>query len=257
VNQPTLMVANWKMHKTVYESLAYVRELLRRRGAKQTLGITEVICPTVVALWKVAQTLAASDIVVGAQTVDVGWEGANTGAVSPYLLHEAGARYAIVGHSERRQLYGEDDQLVAKKAAACVQAQIVPVVCVGESREERERGATDDVIRRQVNAVMEIWPTESPGDLVFAYEPIWAIGTGLVADVREVGRVARLICDIVRSHRPQRQESVQVLYGGSVTRDNIAQFAHESLLSGALVGGASLDVGHWMDLNRLWKEVRS
>ncbi|PSR22303.1 MAG: triose-phosphate isomerase [Sulfobacillus acidophilus] len=257
MNQPTLMVANWKMHKTVDQSRAYVRELLRRRQGETIPSITEVICPTVVALWGVARILAESEVAVGAQNVDVGREGAHTGAVSPYLLHEAGAHYAIVGHSERRQLYGEDDELVAAKAVECVNAQLIPVVCVGESREEREAGATDGVIARQVSAVMSVWPDGASADVVFAYEPIWAIGTGLVADAAEAGRVARLIRDTVHASQPQRQDSVRVLYGGSVTRENIAQFAQESLLSGALVGGASLDVGHWMDLIRVWKEVRS
>lgn len=249
------MVANWKMHKTVYESRAFARELIFRVEKDPRANVTtEVICPTLVALADVARQLASSPIRVGAQTLDLGREGANTGAVSGYLLREAGAGYVIIGHSERRTLYGEDDALVGEKTAQALKWGLVPIVCVGESQSERESGRTDDIIRRQVAAVVTL---ANPGEIIWAYEPVWAIGTGLVADPAEVNRVAGLIRAAVQEHTPDSAARARILYGGSVTRHNVGELAQQPLINGALVGGASLDVEHWLDLNRIWGEVVS
>lgn len=248
------MAANWKMYKTVQQSLAYGRELVRRLENEQVEDIEQVVCPTMPALYPLVQRLSGTEVKVGAQTLDLGLEGANTGAVSGYLLREAGADYVIVGHSERRQLYGEDDALVREKALAAVAAHLTPIVCVGETRQERDNHETDTVIRRQVLPVAE--GLDDDGTLVMAYEPLWAIGTGLVPEPEEANRVAHVIRETIASVRPILATSVRILYGGSVKRDNIRDFAGQPELDGALVGGASLDVEHWLDLNRLWGEVR-
>ncbi len=251
----SLMAANWKMYKTVEQSLAYARELVRRLDEEPVFDVEQLVCPTMPALYPLVQRLAGTSVKVGAQTLDLGQEGANTGAVSGYLVREAGAEYVIVGHSERRQLYGEGDTLVRDKAVAAVQARLTPILCVGETRDQRQAGQTDAVIVRQVEPVIEALVSDA--DLVIAYEPLWAIGTGVLPEPKEANRVAEIIRQVVDRMRPNFSRQVRILYGGSVNRDNIRDFAAQPGLDGALVGGASLDVGHWLELNRFWREVRA
>lgn len=236
------------MYKTVGESLAFARELLRRGGDFSGT----VICPTLPALYPVAQRLSGTEVGVGAQNLDVGDEGAMTGATSAYLLREAGSQYVIVGHSERRQWFGEDDALVAQKVIAAREAGLRPILCVGESPQERQAGQTDEVVTRQLSQVLQAGHPNDP--LVVAYEPVWAIGTGLVPQPQEAQRVALVLRQVGESFG--RSEPLSVLYGGSVNRANVASFAEQSALDGLLVGGASLDVGHWLDLIQQWKGVR-
>ncbi len=253
-----LIVANWKMHKTVHQSIAFAKELLRRLDSMPEDLPDQVICPTLPALFSVASRLRGTPLRVGAQTLDLGREGANTGAVSAYLVREAGADFVILGHSERRSLYGEDDALVAEKTRAAWDCGLMPIVCVGESPDERKRGATDDVIRRQVSAIVE-----TEGDdwrdpmIIFAYEPLWAIGTGEVASPEEADRVAALIRDWVGHLRPEVAQTIRILYGGSVKAENAAGFAASPHIDGALVGGASLDVDQWLALIQAWREVEA
>ncbi len=249
----SLLVANWKMYKTVAESQAFVQEWLERR-AKTDRAAEQVICPTLPALYVLAQALRGRDIRVGAQTLDLGREGANTGAVSGYLLREAGASYVIVGHSERRRLYGEDDAVVRDQAVAALECGLKPIICVGESRAERELGRTDAVILHQVQSVIQA--LNDLADTVFAYEPVWAIGTGLVPTAEEADRVAGVIQDALVRAYPNSGGTVRILYGGSVNRQTVREFAAAPRLDGALVGGASLDVEHWIALNQGWMEVR-
>lgn len=251
------MVANWKMYKTVAESLAFGRELSRRlEGRDNAPHLQQVICPTLPALYPLKQRLMGTAVSLGAQTLDLGREGANTGAVSSYLIRDAGADYVILGHSERRQLFGEDDALVAEKVKSALLSHLKPIICVGESHQERQDSETDAVIQRQVSAVVK-GTEDDDVSLVFAYEPLWAIGTGVVPDPNEANRVAQVIVDTVRAIRPNFVSSMRILYGGSVNRGNIRDFAAQPLIDGALVGGASLDVEHWLDLNRLWGAVHS
>lgn len=252
----SLMMANWKMYKTVAQSRAFVRELLRRMEEAGDPGTAQVICPTAPALYEVARLVSGSTIAIGAQTLDVGREGANTGAISGYLLHEAGAAYVIVGHSERRRLYGDTDAVVSEKTGEALTWGLTAVVCVGESHEERLAGQTDAVVVKQVSTVAQA----VNGDLsrvIWAYEPIWAIGTGLVPTVQEANDVAAVIRDTVRQHHPNWTGTPRILYGGSVNRASVGEFAQAPGLDGVLVGGASLDVEHWLELNRQWKAVRS
>lgn len=241
-----LLVANWKMNKTVAESLAFVREWARRAAPPPNAGAVElVVCPTVLALWPVARVLQPLSVAVGAQNVELGREGAVTGGVSAYLLAEAQARYVIVGHSERRRVFGEDDALVAAKALSVVSAGLCAIVCVGEALQERDQGRTRAVVEGQLEAVLAALPA-APAQLVIAYEPIWAIGTGRTPTPAEANEVAGWLRRRVVAQWQDPGAAVRVLYGGSVSADNVATFLAESEIDGALVGGASLQLDQWL-----------
>jgi triosephosphate isomerase len=241
-----LLVANWKMHKTVPQSVAFAREAMRRLEDAGFDGHRElVICPTLPALWTLARILIAAGIQVGGQNLDPGREGAMTGAVSGYLLAEAGATYVIVGHSERRRHYGETDETVAIKVEAALAANLRPILCVGETAEERRHGASEEVVERQLGAVLARVPGAAPG-LVVAYEPVWAIGTGEVPEPADAGRMAARIRRRLVAAWGEEGRLVRVLYGGSVTADNLPAFGEQQEIDGALVGGASLDVASFV-----------
>jgi triosephosphate isomerase len=234
-----LIAGNWKMHTTVGEAVALVRALAPEVPAG---GAEVAVCPPFTALAAVARALEGSSIRLGAQ--DTHWEaqGAYTGEISPLMLADVGCTYVIVGHSERRQHFGESDEIVARKVRAAFAHGLVPIICVGERLEERDAGQTDQIVRRQTEAgVAGIGPTEG-GRLVIAYEPVWAIGTGRSAGGAEANRV----CGVIRAVLAGRfgasaAARARLLYGGSVTPDNAAEFARQEEIDGALVGGASLD----------------
>lgn len=255
MSQQSLMVANFKMHKSVQETHAYGRELARQ--AERSWPQEQVICPTYPAIFSLQQSLRFTEVKVGAQNLDLGQEGAHTGAISGPLLLAAGAFYVILGHSERRLLDGETDEVVQQKTKAALDAGLIPIVCVGESSEERVRKETDEVISRQVSAVMEALTKGPDCAVVFAYEPLWAIGTGMVPEPSEASRVAQLIHQLLSASAGHSKVSARVLYGGSVNAENVVAFAEEPLVDGVLVGGASLHLDGWIALNRLWGEVRA
>jgi triosephosphate isomerase len=208
-----------------------------------------VLCPTLPALWPLASLLDAMGVAVGAQNIDGGTEGAVTGGVSGHLLAEALATHVIVGHSERRQRFGETDAVVAAKAAAALRAGLTPIVCVGESSAERRAGETQAVVTRQLTAVLNAVP-EGDGRLVVAYEPLWAIGTGQGAAPADANQVAGWCRGLAAAAWGPAAQRVRVLYGGSVTRDNILGFWHADEIDGALVGGASLEMESWLAMVR-------
>lgn len=244
-----LLAANWKMFKTVAQSVAYGRELIRRLETSAGLEAVDVlICPTSLSLWPLAQRVAGTAIRVGAQNLDLGSEGAMTGAVSGYLLREAGAEFVIVGHSERRQYFEEDDATVAKKVQAAIHAHLQPVLCVGETWQERQQDRTVEVIGRQVASALEGLGTEQASRVVVAYEPIWAIGTGSVPTPQDANQVAMAIRRLMP---PEIADATRILYGGSVSPKNIRDFASQSDIDGALVGGASLEAGTLMAMIEL------
>jgi triosephosphate isomerase len=237
-----LVVANWKMHKSVEQSLAFGRELLRRleeAGWDNTREL--VICPTLPALWALGRRVSALGVEVGAQNLDPGREGAFTGAVSGYLLAEAGATYVIVGHSERRHLFGETDAVVADKVAAAVAARLRPILCIGETAAEREAGASDAIVTRQLQFGLERVNAPEEG-LVVAYEPVWAIGSGRTPEAEEAGRMAAVIRRELVARWGESGRAIRILYGGSVNQANFPAFLGEQEIDGALVGGASLKV---------------
>ncbi|MCY0881957.1 MAG: triose-phosphate isomerase [Firmicutes bacterium] len=233
-----LLAANWKMYKTVAESRAYGRSLLQQLAAiPQWRDACDVlICPPAPSIWPLSQVLVESGVRIGAQNVDKGREGAVTGALSGYLLHEAGADFVIVGHSERRQLFAETDEMIAQKVQAAQENRLVPIVCVGETQEQHEAGITEAVVLKQMDAALKNWDRSAP--LTLAYEPIWAIGSGQVPAVETVNNLARKM----RSQLGREGERVRILYGGSVSSQNIERFCQASDIDGALVGGASLKV---------------
>jgi triosephosphate isomerase len=242
-----MMAANWKMNKTVREAQEYTAALLPR--AADAEGVDVAVFAPFTSLPEVARMAEDSPVIAGAQNLYHEDSGAFTGEVSVPMLQDVGARAAIVGHSERRELFGEDDDLVARKAARVVEAGLLPIVCVGETKEERDAGDMWEKVSGQVRRVME--ELDDPGDdaLVFAYEPIWAIGTGETATPEDaqdaIGRIRELLKQI---RGDDFAEGVRILYGGSVKPENAGEIMAQSDVDGALVGGASLEVESFMQL---------
>ena len=220
-----LIAGNWKMYKGPVETAEFCVEL--RRHEADFDGIDVAVCPPFTSLGVAVQVLAGTDIAVAAQNVHWDAEGAFTGEISAPMLRELGVYGAIVGHSERRQLFGETDEGVGKRARAALEAGLSVIACVGETEAEREAGETEDVLRRQA-AVLE-----AEDNLVVAYEPVWAIGTGKTATPEIAQEAHAFIKGLL---------DVPVLYGGSVKPDNAAELLAQADVDGALVGGASLDV---------------
>jgi triosephosphate isomerase len=237
----SFVAGNWKMNKTVAEARALVSEM--SRPLNEIGGVEKVLCPPYTALLSVAALLEGSDIGLGAQ--DMHWEakGAFTGAISPVMLAEF-CKYVIIGHSERRAYFGETNDTVNKKIAAARTASLTPIVCVGETLAEYESHVTSDVVARQVREGLKGLDAEAASKLVLAYEPVWAIGTGRASTGANAEAVVR---DVIRPaltalFGDAAAQAIRVLYGGSVTGANAAEFFSQPDIDGALVGGASLKV---------------
>ena len=239
-----IIAANWKMHKTHLEAIQAVQKLSYLLDRKDSDRVEVVICPSFTALRSV-QTLIDSDRLpygLGAQDMHAEVEGAFTGEVSGPMLAALDVSYVIVGHSERRQLFGEDDETVNRKVKAVFRNGMVPIVCVGETLEEREAGGTETKVTEQIRRAFDGVDASSAGRAVVAYEPIWAIGTGRTAEPTDAGQVV----EVIRATLADRLsagvgEAVRVQYGGSVKPGNIREFMAHPEIDGALVGGASLD----------------
>jgi triosephosphate isomerase len=239
-----IVAANWKMHKTHLESIQSVQKLSYLVDQADTDRVEVVICPPFTALRSV-QTLIDSDrlpFALGAQDVHHEDEGAFTGEISGTMLAALGVSYVIVGHSERRQLAAEDDETVNRKTKAVFRHGMVPIVCVGETLEEREAGGTETKVTQQVRRAFDGIEAERAAGAVIAYEPIWAIGTGRNAEPTDAGRVVEVIrATLADRIGAEGGEAVRVQYGGSVKPGNIREFMAHPEIDGALVGGASLD----------------
>jgi triosephosphate isomerase len=238
MNRRKLIAGNWKLHNTVREAVALATALHERTAG----SLAEVaVAPVFTALSSVAAALADSHVALSAQ--DVYWEnkGAFTGQVSAPLLKDVGCAYCIVGHSERRQLFGESDETVRKKLRALLAVGIRPILCVGESLEQREQDATLGVVSGQVSAGLAGIATKDLAGLVIAYEPVWAIGTGKTASPVDAQAVhGALRAQLSYERGAEFAAAVRILYGGSVKADNAAQLLSQPDIDGALVGGASL-----------------
>jgi triosephosphate isomerase len=234
-----ILAANWKMQKTTGEAEAFVRTFLPL--VKNASGVDVVIAPPFTALERVAAALRGSEIALAAQNLNAEEEGAFTGEIAPRMLADLGCRYAIVGHSERRTLYGETSQGVAAKAAAVLAHQMRPIVCVGESLEQREAGRTSEVISSQIDESLSGLPRARAAEIVVAYEPIWAIGTGRTATPEMAQEVHAMIRDQLRSRFGEAGAEIRIQYGGSVKPENVRDLMGQADIDGALVGGASLD----------------
>jgi triosephosphate isomerase len=235
-----LIVGNWKMHKTVAEALELVDRLaplVEGRG-----GAELAVAPPFTALEAVGRRLAGSTVGLAAQNLHWEPQGAFTGEVSAAMLRDVGCRFAIVGHSERRQLFGETDGTVNRKAKAALAEGLVPIVCVGETLAEREEGRTFEVVERQLRGALEGIPASDAPRLLLAYEPVWAIGTGRTATPEQAGEVhGRLRALLGELWGAEGASEVRILYGGSVKPDNMKALMATPDVDGALVGGASLD----------------
>jgi triosephosphate isomerase len=241
------IAGNWKMFKTVAESVVFAKEL--RSAVKDVTGVEIVIAPPFTAIHAVAEALRNANVGVSGQ--DVYWEkeGAFTGEIAAPMLKEAGAEYVIIGHSERRRLFGETDATVNRKIVAAWAASLTPIVCVGETLEQRERNETLAVLDRQIKDGLDGLTSEQIAELVVAYEPVWAIGTGRNATAAQAQEAHAHIRSRLRQwFGADAAERCQVIYGGSVKPDNIADLIREPDVDGALVGGASLDVRSFTDV---------
>jgi triosephosphate isomerase (TIM) len=239
-----IIAANWKMHKTHLEAIQAVQKLSYLLTPEDGERVEIVICPPFTALRSV-QTLIDSDRLpygLGAQNVHPQDKGAFTGEIAPPMLVALKVGYVIVGHSERRQLFGEDDRTVNKKAKAVVAAGMTPIVCVGETLEERDAGGTESKVEQQVRRAFEGVAPDHAAGAVIAYEPIWAIGTGRNAEPSDAGQVVQVIrATLAAVYGDTVAQGVRVQYGGSVKPGNIRDFMAHPEIDGALVGGASLE----------------
>jgi triosephosphate isomerase len=236
---PKLFAGNWKLYLTDEASVALARAY--GEAARET-GAEAVAAPSFTALVRVAAALAGTEVALGAQ--DVYWEdaGAHTGEVSPAALSALGVRYVIVGHSERRAM-GETDEAVARKAAAVLAHGMTPIVCVGETEEEKDADRREEVVRSQLRAALDGLHPTSERPVIVAYEPRWAIGTGVPCEPEEAAAVHRLIRRELEVLVGEGTASVRVLYGGSVDPSNVGGFLARPEIDGVLVGGASADAG--------------
>jgi triosephosphate isomerase len=235
-----ILAANWKMFKTRAEAARFVEDFLPL--VEPSLERADVvIAPATTALDRVGEALGTSRVSLAAQNVNAAAEGAHTGEISVGMLTDIGCRYCIVGHSERRTLYGETDEGVAAKAGALLGAGIRPIVCVGESLEEREGDRTTDVVGRQLEGSLAGIEAGQAAELVVAYEPVWAIGTGKTATPELAQEVHAFIRAQLEARFGAGGAEIRIQYGGSVKPDNVAAIMAEPDIDGALVGGASLD----------------
>lgn len=242
-------IANWKMNKTIGEAREYLQAVEKRWPQFPNAPWETIVAPPFTMLAPMAEYLKVGATHASSRQVQIGLAGQNvhfeergayTGEISPLMLRDAGCRYVIIGHSERRTYFGETNALVHKKIGATLRAGLIPIVCVGETREEREEERTGEVIERQLReALDDLRP--GPSDWIIAYEPVWAIGTGLTPQPSEAEEVHRRIRDFFRSLSEEEEaDTPRILYGGSATEKNIAAFMEEADIDGVLAGGASL-----------------
>jgi len=235
-----LIAGNWKMHKTIAETERFVQALLPRVSSVD--GVDVAICPPFTALEAAVDSTRGSRVQVYAQNMHYSAEGAFTGEVAPTMLAEVGAHGVVLGHSERRELFGETDRALTLKVPAALEAGLQAILCDGETEEERERGDTERKLRHQVQEDLAKVPTERLGEVVIAYEPIWAIGTGKVATPDQAQEAIAFVRALVAGRSGEESLRTRILYGGSVNADNAAELLSLPDVDGALVGGASLDV---------------
>lgn len=234
-----LLVANWKMHKTSQDGVEFVKRL---RDILPSMAKEVVLCPPYTALEAVTRALQGTGWKLGAQNCHYEEKGAFTGEISPVMLTNLGCSYVILGHSERRQYFGENGEIINKKVHAALRWGLLPILCVGETLEQREKGETFSHVRKQMEECLAGIAPDQARAIVIAYEPVWAIGTGRSAskdDAQKVAGFLRKSCE--EMFGAQVSENMRILYGGSVKPENIAEFSTEPDIDGALVGGASLD----------------
>jgi triosephosphate isomerase len=244
----SVFAGNWKMYKTVAEAVG-LAQAIRAGLEREPTRHEVVVVPPFTALVPVSAAVKGSAVALGAQDMHWEKEGAFTGEVSPLLLRDAGCTHVVLGHSERRQLFGETDEGVARKTRAAVDQGLTPIVCVGETLAEREGSRTLEVVERQVERALRGLTPAEVARIVIAYEPVWAIGTGRVATPEQAQEVHAFVRkQVSRSHGDTSAAEVRILYGGSVKPDNTAGLMAQPDLDGALVGGASLSADSFLKI---------
>lgn len=242
-----LIAGNWKMNKASAEAEELAEEI--RAKAEKMMRVDIVICPPFPALSAVYEKIKGSNIKLGAQNLFWEREGAYTGEVSALMLRETGCRYVIIGHSERRIHFGETDEMVNRKVKTALEWNLVPVVCVGEKLEEREKNEMKDVVRKQIKGSLSGFGAKEISKMVIAYEPVWAIGTGRTATPAQANEMHLFIRKLIGEDFQEKISSqMRILYGGSVKPDNISELIAEEHIDGALVGGASLDDNSFVEI---------
>ncbi len=237
--KPPLVVGNWKMHGTQNQAVALARDV--RKGLRRSRKVQVVLTPPFTALAPVGKIVRGSSLCLAAQNIHWEEQGAFTGEISPEMLRELGCRFVIIGHSERRHIFGETDKTIARKLAACLRSGLRPILCVGETLEERIKGKTTRVITRQLRVALKGVVKGAIEKIEIAYEPVWAIGTGRNATPGQISRVHAMIRRRLKKlfgTRPAGQ--ARILYGGSVRPENTGELASVEEVNGLLVGGASL-----------------
>jgi triosephosphate isomerase len=243
-----LIVANWKMNKSLKDAEQYGQELLPLLADHS--GVEVVVCPPFTSLTVMSRIFAGSKIKLGAQNLFWEMKGAYTGEISPAMLVDAGCTYVILGHSERRQIMGENDTIINRKVRAALDAELIPILCVGETLQERENNRAREVVKEQLTRDLKNI-TFAPQGLVIAYEPVWAIGTGVNASSDDAQEMIGFIRSyLAKIYDRELADSVRILYGGSANEENIAEFMGEVDVDGALVGGASLQANSFARIVR-------
>ncbi len=234
-----LIAGNWKMHLTIQQAVTLAKEVA---ASSQGLEDREVmIAPAATALAAVAKAVRTSPVVVAGQNVAWKEQGAYTGEISPLMLQDAGAKMAIIGHSERRHIFGEDNGMINQRLIGALTHGIIPILCIGETLDEREEGLTWEVLREQVRGGLEGVSGEQAADVVLAYEPVWAIGTGKTASREQAQEAHQFIRGLIEElYQKKLAEQMRILYGGSVKPDNVDDLMRMPDVDGALVGGAAL-----------------
>ena len=242
-----IIAGNWKMYKTVQESVDTAIGLKRKFYTFSDADI--VICPPFTSLSKVQDEIIDSSIMLGAQNMHWEKEGAFTGETSPHMLKDLGCKFVIIGHSERRNIFGETDSAVNKKVKVVLKYGMVPIMCVGEKLEERDNGTTFEILEKQLVRDLEGLLKEDVVRVVIAYEPIWAIGTGRTATPQQAQEAHKFIRDFIeKTYDKETSSKIRIQYGGSVKPENIAKLMSQDDVDGALVGGASLDVNSFSEI---------
>ena len=249
-----LIVGNWKMHATHLETIQMVQKLSYRLDPGDYERVEVVVCPPFTALRSAQTVIEADHLLIGLGAQNVLWEeeGAYTGEIAPGMLAKLAVGHVIVGHSERRQLFGESDADANRKVGAVLRHSMTPILCVGETESEHESGMTEEKVTGQIRVGLQGMTTDEVAATVVAYEPIWAIGTGRTASADDAGTVTALIRGLIGEGWGQAAEAVRILYGGSVNPANIAGMMAKQDIDGALVGGASLDPDVFASIVRYW-----
>ncbi|MDR2426143.1 MAG: triose-phosphate isomerase [Endomicrobium sp.] len=242
-----LMAGNWKMNKTVEEAVSMVKAL--KKAVSDIEDVEILICPAFTALYAVNNEIKGTNINLGAQNLFWEAKGAFTGEISPYMVKDAGCSYVIIGHSERRQYFAETDETVNKRVKAAFSADLIPVVCVGETLEEREKNMTFKVIETQIRGGLANLSEEEASAIVIAYEPVWAIGTGKTATPLQAQEVHDYIRKLYKEiYKDAAADKIRILYGGSVNPKNVSDLMKQPDIDGGLVGGASLEAESFSQL---------